>query len=244
MNHDYRGYRGFRVNRFTSGGKPFCYECKKPGHVKRCCPDRGDPARDDEDICLTFKNIKVTRCHQMAIIPEQTSFSNASWNIHACEKNSLLPGRMQAVKCGFFLSFPPYIYAEINNRKSGPPKGFSVIPSIVDSRKSEIFVYIFNFTKNRISINVGDEIAKLIFRTTIRVSLTETEPDFSRDANKMGKEGILSNLLEVGAVNIFEERQGDKSDEEKRQEQRDIFERMCKEFQLINNLNEENLDKE
>ena len=141
---------------------------------------------------------KIVKLHNQAVIPEKATFGSAGFDLTACEKITIEPGKTGIVGTGVTIEVPFGYEGQVRSRSGLAAKnGVFVLnsPGTIDSDyRGELRVILHNAGSNEFNVIPGMRIAQFVVQpcvVTTFVCVTENElSSTERDKGGLGSTGL------------------------------------------------------
>lgn len=137
-------------------------------------------------------NIKILRMSDSMVPPKFATDGSAGCDLYAAEARIMDPGIIMTIPLGFGTEMPEDIHGRIESRSGLALRGLVVLTGVIDADyRGEWMVILKNTTNETFEIKVGDRIAQVVFRPTIKPTfeLVESLTDTARGAGGFGSTG-------------------------------------------------------
>lgn len=139
---------------------------------------------DNEAVSSLHENrttLKIKLLTPNAKVPEKAHVSDAGWDMFSNESYTLKSGERVLVSTGVSMAIPIGYYGQILDRSGNAfKKGLHIMAGVIDDNyRGEVKVLVFNTSKEKIKIELGDKIAQMVFHAvpTFGVKVVEDLDD-------------------------------------------------------------------
>lgn len=110
-------------------------------------------------------SVALLNTSDQSFIPTQTSLGSAGYTILSRISTSIAPGTSQSIPVGVAINIPSDHYAHLAPLTDlATNNGIGILGGIIDSSfRDEIEVNLINYGTTPFVINVGDQVAQIIF---------------------------------------------------------------------------------
>jgi dUTP pyrophosphatase len=138
--------------------------------------------------------LKITKCHEAAIIPKYAHEGDAAFDFYSVEDVLLKVGEKKMVPTGIKMAIPENHVGLIWDRSGLAAKnGIHVMAGVIDSiYRGEILIILKNLGEEDFQVEKGMRIAQMLIQPVVTANLEEVESldDTERAENNFGSTGL------------------------------------------------------
>jgi dUTP pyrophosphatase len=135
-------------------------------------------------------NVRVKKIHELAALPKYAhsgTHGDLAADLCSVEDITLKTGDVRTISTGIAMEFPPGYGGIIADRSGLALRGLTTFAGVVDSGyRGELRVVVGYFSKESLSIKVGDRIAQIRIVRRIEANFIESEELTETERSKRG----------------------------------------------------------
>lgn len=141
-------------------------------------------------------DVLVRRLREDARLPVRMTDGASGFDLAACERAVIEPGRVTVVPTGLALAIPAGFEAQVRPRSGlAARNGLGVLnaPGTIDADyRGEVRVILFNVGEEPVALEAGDRIAQIVIQAVpqVRYVLAEELPASQRGEGGFGHTGV------------------------------------------------------